>query len=319
MAKKTSQKRIIINDYENIKEFLMGKSASMVEYLEKNPDKEYSLYTKYITHSDVISKGKRTEKSGYDKNYLYYLTTEEMLEREKQGSKESSEELFGNDRISTISTISTAHQSNITVSTYIYKFLDIINKNKEKQERDLADDEKQLIVSDLVDVYLVNDCLKYFDIEYTKKIFEKLNKEPNWNYDDYKINLSDGDFTKIHLTQASHGFGTNDDVEFQKLRMSIFLNDKLILLVCKDKNGDNKELFILLDKNPRFFTILGEYNKNWENYLIKNYNRDIFEFIKENPTIDTEEKTRKDQSKWRKQLAEEMMNFSKIVMRYFAH
>lgn len=317
MVKKTSQKKIIINDYEKIKEFLMGKSASMVEYLEQNPNKEYSLYTKYITHSDLISKGKRNEKSGYDKNYLYYLTTEEMIEREKQSPAESNEEVLGNDRISTISTNSTAHQSNITVSTYVYKFLDIVNKNKEKQERELEEDEKQLVISDLVDVYLVNDSLKYFDIEYTQKIFDKLDKHPNWNFDDYKINLSDGKFTKIHLTQASHGFGTNDDVEFQKLRMSIFLNDKLIILMSRDEIKKTKELFILLDKNPRFFTILGEYNKNWENYLIKNYNREIFEFIKENPTIDTEEKTRKDQSRWRKQLAEEMMNFSKNANEIF--
>ena len=306
MVKKTSQKKIIINDYEKIKEFLMGKSASMVEYLEQNPNKEYSLYTKYITHSDLISKGKRNEKSGYDKNYLYYLTTEEMVEREKQSPAESNEEVLGNDRISTISTNSTAHQSNITVSAYVYKFLDIVNKNKEKQERELEEDEKQLVISDLVDVYLVNDSLKYFDIEH-----------PNWNFDDYKINLSDGKFTKIHLTQASHGFGTNDDVEFQKLRMSIFLNDKLIILMSRDEIKKTKELFILLDKNPRFFTILGEYNKNWENYLIKNYNREIFEFIKKNPTIDTEEKTRKDQSRWRKQLVEEMMNFSKNANEIF--
>ena len=146
MVKKTSQKKIIINDYEKIKEFLMGKSASMVEYLEQNPNKEYSLYTKYITHSDLISKGKRNEKSGYDKNYLYYLTTEEMIEREKQSPAESNEEVLGNDRISTISTNSTAHQSNIKVSTYVYKFLDIVNKNKEKQERELEEDEKQLVI-----------------------------------------------------------------------------------------------------------------------------------------------------------------------------
>ena len=57
----------------------MGKSASMVEYLEQNPNKEYSLYTKYITHSDLISKGKRNEKSGYDKNYLYVKINKSII------------------------------------------------------------------------------------------------------------------------------------------------------------------------------------------------------------------------------------------------
>ena len=142
-------------------------------------------------------------------------------------------------------------------------------------------------------------------------VFEKLGKEPNWDYDSYKMNLSNSEFTKIHLTQASHGIGTDDDSEFQKLRMSTFLNDKLMILSAKDEAKHKKEMFILMDKNPRFFTILGEYNSNWEQYLIKQYNREIFEYSKEEIIATEEEKTRKDQSKWRKQLAEEMMNFTK--------
>lgn len=311
MPRRTSQKKIIFSDYEQIKEFLMGKSESIIEYLEKNPYMEYALFAKYITHSDLISKGKRTEKQGYDKNYLYYLTTEEMEEREELDVDRNGIDELGNDRLANIRTDSTAHQSNITVPTFFYEFFEITNKNKEKQEKVLRDNQKQLIISDVVDVYLVNDSLKYFDIEYTKKAFEKLGKEPNWDYDKYKIVLSDSDFTKIHLTEASHGIGTNDDVEFQKLRMSIFLNDKLILLMARDKSTNKKELFILLEKNPRFFTILGEYNSTWEQYLIKKYNREIFEYSKQEIVSTEVEKTRKDQSKWRKQLAEEMMNFTK--------
>lgn len=311
MSKRTSQKRITITDYEKIKEFLMGKSQSMVDYLNNNPNMEYSLFVKYITHSDLISKGKRTEKQGYDKNYLYYLTTEEMEEREKTDVERNVVDALGNDRLANIRTDSTAHQSNITVPRYLYDFLEITNKSKEKQEKELRNDEKQLVISDIVDVYLVNDCLKYFDIDYTKKVFEKLGKNPNWIYEQYKINLSDGEFTKIHLTEAAHGIGTNDDYEFQKLRMSIFLNDKLIILSAKNNDLNKKEMFILIDKNPRFFTILGEYNSNWEQYLIKKYNREIFEYSKKEITSAEEEKTRKDQAKWRKQLAEEMMNFTK--------
>lgn len=311
MEKRTSQKRIIINDYEKIKNFLMEKSQSMVDYLNNNPNMEYLLYVKYITHSDLISKGKRNEKQGYEKNYLYYLTTEEMKERENYDAERNGMEELGNDRLANIRIDSTAHQSNITVSSRLYKFLEISNKSKEKQEKNLADDEKQLVISDLVNVYLVNDCLKYFDIEYTKKIFQKLDKDPKWDYDKYKLNLFQGDFTKIHLTEAAHGIGTNDDEEFQKLRMSIFLNDKLIILLAKNNELNKKEMFILMDKNPRFFTILGEYNSNWEQYLIKQYNRDVFECSKKEIIATEEEKTRKDQSKWRNQLAEEMMNFTK--------
>lgn len=311
MVKKTVQKRIILDDYEKIKEFLMGKSASIINYLENNPNMEYSLFTKYITHSDLISKGKRNEKQGYDKNYLYYLTAEEMEERERNDEVRNNIDALGNDRLATIRIDSTAHQSNITVPGSFYEFLGISNKNKEKQEKDLTEAEKQLVISNFVDVYLVNDSLKYFDIEYTKKIFEKLDKNPNWNYDNYKVNLSNNLFTKIHLTEASHGIGTNADEEFQKLRMSVFLNDKLTILLAKDEKVNKKEMFIIFDKNPRFFTILGEYNSNWEEYLVKNYNREVFELTKELITENDIEKSRKNQSKWRKQLAEEMMNFTK--------
>ena len=62
MSKKTSQKRIVIDEYNKILDFMSTISPSIIDYMEKNPDYEYKLYTKYITHSDVISKGKRNEK-----------------------------------------------------------------------------------------------------------------------------------------------------------------------------------------------------------------------------------------------------------------
>ena len=90
--------------------------------------------------------------------------------------------------------------------------------------------------------------------------------------------------------------------------MSLFLNDKFIVL--ESRKGDEKNLFIILDKNPRFYTVLGEINSNWEEYLNLQYNKSIFDATKSIQTKDGVKKTRKDQSKWRKLLAEEMMNFS---------
>lgn len=145
-------------------------------------------------------------------------------------------------------------------------------------------------------------------MDYTKKVFEKLGKDVPWNFDEYYFDLSDDDFTSINITEAAHGFGTQENIEFQILRMSLFLNDKFIVL--ESRKGDEKNLFIILDKNPRFYTVLGEINSNWEEYLNLQYNKSIFDATKSIQTKDGVKKTRKDQSKWRKLLAEEMMNFS---------
>lgn len=310
MAKKTFQRKFEMKNYEEIKEFLIEKSPSMIKYLDANPNSEYRLFAKYITHSDIITRGKRNENQGYEKNYLYYLTVDEMQAKDEYNNKRTQGYSYGHDEVSNIRIDSIAHQSNIKIPNEVYEFLDISNKSKEKQQKILNSSEKQLVISNQVNVYLVNDTLQYFDIDYTKDILEKLRKNPGWDYEKYKLHLSNGDFTPIHLTEASHGIGTGDDEEFQKLRMSIFLNDKLILLLSK--NQDKKEMFILLDKNPRFFTILGIYNKNWESYLNQKYNQEILKYSnsQKETFASEEEKTRKDQAKWRRQLAEEMMNFT---------
>ena len=307
--KKTTQKKILIKDYNAIIDFISGISPSIAEFMKDHSDYEYQMFSKYVTHSDLISKGKRNEREGYEKNYLYYLTVDDMIDRaNKIKDNKNINDFYGNDINANINTTSTAHQSCITLTTDVYDFLGIPNVHKLK--RSMGDDApKQVEINDYAKVYLVNDTMKYFTPEYTKKIFEKLGKNVPWDFDSLKIELSPGaDFTPINLTEAAHGLGVQKNEDFQKLRMSIFLNDKFIVLEAK--NDNDKYFFIIVDKNPRFYTVLGESNSNWEEYLKNQYIKNIFEaknVIEVSPK--GLKKDRKDQAKWRKLLAEEMMNF----------
>jgi len=78
--------------------------------------------------------------------------------------------------------------------------------------------------------------------------------------------------------------------------------------LIEETSNNEKKLFILLDKNPRFFTIIDETNQAYENYLIKG-KRIVELYTKE---MVEDEKTRKYQNSWRESLAEEMMNYTTV-------
>lgn len=282
----------VIEDPEKIYDYLSSKSDSIAELMRKDPDWMYMLIVKNITHSDLLNSGKRNGPGeGLDKNYLYYLSLDEMKEIEGVRKKE-----FEN-----------AKQSNIFVPSDFYNFIEM----PQLQRRDGAQktQHEHPRVNDYADVYLVNDTLKYFDIDYTKKVFDKLGKNPPaWNYDDYKLNLT-GEFTPIQLTHAIHGIGTSDDEVFKNLRRSMFKSDTLDILLRKKE--DKKEIYIMLEKNPRFFTLIGESNSSWEKFLDKSNKQELFNLLKKDDlSIGEVEKTRKNQNKWRNLLADEMMSYT---------
>ena len=78
---------------EKIIEYLEGKSDSIIELIENNRDCEYTLFQKYITHSDIITAGKRNGKDqSVDRNYLYYLSNDKMFEMEQNQEMESAKQ-----------------------------------------------------------------------------------------------------------------------------------------------------------------------------------------------------------------------------------
>ena len=277
----------LVYNTDKIREYLMYKSDTMSDYLTKNQDDEFILLVKQISHSDLTSAGKRTKiEQPFSKNYLYYLTADEMEEMDRIDNRP----------------FVTAHQSNIGVpKNIIYDFLSVSDPDESGDEH--------FKINDYCEVFLVNDTLKYFTIDYSFKIFEKLNKVPNWNKDEFRIKLQ-GDFTPIDLSIAAHGIGVSANLEFDKLRRSIFKSDTMMLLLSKDKYNKLK-MFIMFEKNPSFFTLIGEGNKSWEKYLEQNNKQEMFELLKQDKlSVGEYEKTRKNQSKWRLLLAEEMMGYT---------
>ena len=69
-------------------------------------------------------------------------------------------------------------------------------------------------------------------------------------------------------------------------------------------------MFVMLDKNPRFYTLAGVNNTAWENYLKTKRSQEEAR-ITAKTTLDIEdEKNRNKQSKWKVLLANEMMNYT---------
>lgn len=287
------KKTLIVDDYEKILEYILTKSEIMYKKIKEDSKSDYILIIKNITHSDIITSGKRTGKEqSIEKNYLYYLSIDQMIELEKQ----------------TNSKFETAKQSNIFLPEIFYEFLGI--KQLERRKGRQENQHEHILINEYADVFLVNETLKYFNEEYTNKVFEKLKKNIQDKYfKNFKLEISDNDYTSIELRHAIHGIGTSKDELFNNLRKTIFKNDTLILLM--KSNEIKKEVYILLDKNPIFYTIVEEKNKNWEKYILNEnkkmeYNLGLKEKIMENDN----EKTRNSQNKWRILLAEEMMNYT---------
>lgn len=282
---------MVIDEYKKIEEYISTKSDSLSEIIKKDNDWDYLMIVKNISHSDLTNSGKRNGMGeGLERNYLYYITTSEMEEIEETRHKP----------------FESAKQSNIFVPSAFYSFIGMpelhrrVGVQKEEHEHP--------IVNEYADVYLVNDTLKYFNIEYTQKVFDKLDKHPGWDIEKLKYTL-EGHFTPIQLTHAIHGIGTAEDEMFHKLRKSIFKGDTFIVLLRKKET--KKEVYILLEKNPKFYTIIGEGNESWEKFLEKNNKLEMFELLKKASLSEGErEKTRKNQSKWRNLLADEMMTYT---------
>lgn len=301
-----NKNNLIINQRSEILDFLDGISNDMIEYIN-NSSNNFVLFYKYLTHSDLPTFGKATKSNDYESNYLYYLTAEEI---------ESNEKIMGKPSLS-------AHQSNIGLSKKFYEMVDIPDPRSASK--------KNYLIQDIEEskVYLVNDSLKYFDSVHTKQLFEKLNKTPKnkkeRDFDALKLNLSNK-FTPLSLHVAVHGIGTKADREFHILRHFMFNGDTFIFL-CE--LGKPRKFFVLTERNPTFFSIIGEINELYKNYLLINRERLISEInsklnnkklkaqnkiiknVNNNLIFDlTQKTTRKFQQRRRTELAKEMMAFS---------
>lgn len=291
MANKNST--IFIDDEAQIISFVQSRSASMSDYMQKS-NSRFTLWHKNLMHSDLTNRGKRNGgKEGLDKNYLYYLSVEEMEKIQEQFPDKPYE---------------SAKQSNIGMPMQFYVDLGIprLERRKGKQETQHS----HVKVNDYADVMLVNDTLEYFTQDYTGRVLKRLGKYARLFCSKNDVNLNkEAPFTDIQLTEAIHGLGTADDEEFHKLRLSMFLNDTVIFLIEHKKERNN--LFIMLEKNPRFFTLAGVSDSAWEKYIATQRRQEVAE-IKGKQQLDAaeDEKSRRLQSAWKDKLAKEMMTFT---------
>lgn len=291
MGKKDAQS-FIIEDINKIREFLLTSNKEMYEYVCNSASK-FVLFYKYLTHSDIATFGKATKPNSHEKNFLYYIKTEDMINVEKQ----------------TEVRFQTAHQSNIGLKQAFYDKVGLPNPRLVSP----------YLVNEYLNVFLVNSSVEYFKTEYTLGIFKKMERIPkenkSWAYDSIDIKLNNGMFTPIELSCAVHGIGTDKDTEFHKLRHHLFKSDTIILLAEQTTSSKNN-LFILVEKNPAFFSTLGIINRNYQTYLDTiNKNRRLLATTKDNAIssekIDGEnEITRAQQSVWRNMLAKEMMSYT---------
>ncbi|MBQ0050128.1 MAG: HNH endonuclease [Bacteroidales bacterium] len=286
---KKKNRCIATSDIQEIKSSLEFVSPSMINYIEGAQNSEFILRYKSITHSDLANSGKRNgPKEPLEKNFLYYLSNDEMHRIESQSD----------------TCFETAKQSNIGMPESFFDDLGVPHPRSEERKA-----KGTLCLNDYVEVKLVNDSMSFFTEGYTRVILEKLGKKIKWENKSL-YSLDDGDFTDIRLSEAVHGIGTSTDSVFAKIRLSIFLNDTIYFLIEKNASKDKRVLYILLEKNPIFYTLAGISNQSWVRFLSVN-KRQKNDRIESQSSIEVEEeKSRKKQSAWKKQLAKEMMNFT---------
>ena len=282
----------ILEDRDKVKDFVAKISSQMFDYINSHSGSKFVLFYKGLTHSDLPTFGKATRPNSHSKNLLYYIKESEMLNIERKTSKP----------------FQTAHQSCIGLKTKLYDIVGL----PQPREND------PYLLNDYCDVLLVNDSLNYFKSTYTKKVFDKLGKQissrsnDNWDFNNIDVHLSNGEFTRIPLHVAVHGLGMSEDEEFHKLRHHMFKGDMFTLLF--EISSEGKKMFILPEKNPIFFSVIGETNKAYEEYQNKLRERLINKTLnKENAASDLDEEvTRQQQSAWRKMLANEMMGYTSV-------
>lgn len=280
-----------IENRELILDYLESRSYDMYNHIKTHPGTRYTLWYKNLTHSDLTNRGKRNGwQEGLDRNLLYYLSVKEMRAIEEANGKP----------------FESAKQSNIGMSDAFYRDLGI--PRLQRRSGPQITQHNHIKLNDYCNVFLVNETMKYFTMCYTNKVIRKLGKSVCWASHQTVHLSADSAFTPIQLTQAIHGLGTADDFEFHKLRLSMFCNDTFILLI--EHSVPSKSLYIMLEKNPRFFTLADVTNESWERYLNVKKKQEQAKIESLTKLTVEDEKSRTKQLAWKELLAKEMMNYT---------
>lgn len=243
MDKKYSFK--IVENLDEIKMYVGYNSKFLLNKIENCAADSCILIRKYLTHSDLLTRGKYTDKDF--KNYrLYYQNSEELAELAKKQK------------------VATAKQSNIRVPSIFYDVLKLkrYKENGNRQYDILKDSERS--------VFIPKDSLEHFNLlEFNKlcKINDKCeyDKKINLELTDFgnKCNEEKEDCIKLDsLHIAAHGIGTKNDKLFHGIRSFVFKGDVLNILLLNDSN----EIYLFFERNEMYFKLLSKKVPIWSDY-----------------------------------------------------
>lgn len=258
------------------------QSSKKLSKLLKGKKGDFFMSSKYITHSDLYSGGKRTDKEDtYDENVLYYLTNQEMKDLS----------VIDNSDIDR-----SAKQSSIRVST---EFLNFINMKGSTGS-----------VPANAKIFLVNDKLDFFNKINTELVINKLGKS---KFQDEYIEPRKDFLIKIDsLHVVKHGIITSKDELLWKLRKSVFKGDILNIIVVK--TYETIEIYLFFERNSVFYKITDKQKELFNKISIT---KEYLQYLRNRDTTTFDwipkfsKKTRKYQEYWKKLLIDELIIYHK--------
>lgn len=235
---------LVTRDKEDIFFYVEYNSKDLFNVLKNKFDHELVLIRKYLSHSDIITKGKLTKSKKRQilgdealKCYmLYYQSFEELKE---------------------LSDLPIAAQSNIIVPEDFYEETGIPHHWENGHKL------REIIEEDGITVYVPLDTCKDFNPRDLNKI---CNFNDKFKYEQkyqrylatFKLKSYLDDETKLlkadALHIAAHGLGTDDDKLFSYLRSFVFKGDVLNVIIDKTENA----LYLFFERNERYYSLINE-------------------------------------------------------------
>ncbi|MDE7453507.1 MAG: HNH endonuclease [Clostridia bacterium] len=235
---------LVTRDKEDIFFYIEYNSKDLFNVLKNKFDHELILIRKYLSHSDIITKGKLTRSKkqlfqGDDalKCYMLYY--------------QSFEELKGLDYLPI------AAQSNIIVPEDFYEETGIPHhwENGHRPREIVKEDGFTVYVPlDTCDDFNLKDLNKICDFndkfKYDQKDLKHLATFNLRNFLDNDTQLLKAD--ALHI--AAHGLGTVKDKLFSYLRSFVFKGDVLNIIIDKNENV----LYLFFERNEKYYSLINE-------------------------------------------------------------
>ena len=239
---------LLTDNMEDILFYAEYNSKFMFDYVKEKSDHELYMCRKYLTHSDIVTKGKPTKKKKqscsreeFAKSFiLYYQSSTILLENYES--------------------LPTAAQSNIGIPE---EFMSVLNfssyKDNHRAQYDICNkyNTKILIPKDSVRDFNLKNFLRISNFNNKNKYNQAmLRKLGSFNINLY-IDTEDNRFIKCDaLHVAAHGFGTDKDKVISNLRAFAFKGDVVNFLFDKTNNC----LFVFFERNEEYYNLLNEIN-----------------------------------------------------------